>query len=265
MRQPIQWHRALLVLAAVMLCADAASAQSAIPRKWKFEFQGSHGELSGDHSDEGQYDFTLDRIINRRVTLSAGVNQQSRFDELDTQAVVGGQVGFATRRTLLEGTYTEGFGAEMVARHGADLQGSFQLSKKIRPEFEYEYTRYIEDFYLHRTTIGVALLATTRLQGEIKFQNSQASEDKGGNSGTAGIQYALNDRVTIIAGAGYGHEHYLAKSVEEVRRELTAFGLTGEADISIPHHQSIKVKWEFQDRKTAYKTNLLTVSYAKSF
>jgi opacity protein-like surface antigen len=268
---------ALLVLAAVVCCADAASAQStaappvaakpapAIPRKWKFEFEGSHGELSGNHGDEGQYTFTLDRIVNRRVTLSAGVDQHDRFDELDTQLVVGGQMGFPTRRTLLEGTYTEGFGAEMAARHGVDLQYSFQATRHIRPEFEYEYDRYIHGYYLHRTTAGVALLPSAKLQAELKFQNSQASEDKGGNSGTAGLQYVVNERVTIIAGAGYGHEHFLAKSVNEVRSELTALGVTGEVDFSLRHHQVLKVEWEYQDRRSAYSTNLLTVTYSKSF
>ena len=240
-------------------------APTPAPRTWKASIEGQHGELSGDHSDEGEYTFTLEKTLNRRAKLSAAVDQHDRFDELDTQLIVGGQYGWPTGRSLLAATYTEGFGAEQAAQHGIDTKFSWQAHARVRPELEIEYDRYIDDHFLTKYTAGVVLIPNAKLQAEITVLQSDASDDKGGTAGTAGISCAIDDRWTITFGGGYGHEHFLAKAVEEVKRDLTALQLEGGVERSLPHHNSLKVEWEYQDRKTAYTTNKLTVAWSRSF
>jgi opacity protein-like surface antigen len=251
--------------------ANAASAQTPAPaptpapRTWKASINGQHGELSGDHTDEGQYTFALEKTLNSRAKLSASVDQHNRFDELDTQLIVGGQYGWPTGRSLLAATFTEGFGAEQAAQRGIDTKFSWQAHAKVRPLVEVAYSLYSEDKFLTMYTAGVDLIPNAKLQAEITVMQSDASDDKGGTAGTGGISYTVNDRWTITLGGGYGHEHFLAKAVEEVKRELTALQLVGGVVRSLPHHNSIKVEWEYQDRKTAYSTNLLTVAWSRSF
>jgi len=274
MSKRCKWLALFVTGSALLVCGPNAFAQTATaqtaptrstPRPWKVSFDGSHGELSGKHSDQGEYKFGLEKAITPKVKVSTGVDQHDRFDELDTQLILGSELGFVRHRSLLTITYVEGFGAEEASRHDIDAAFSFQTGKHVRPEFEYEYEQYIEDLFLSKVTAGLAFLPSEKLQGELKLVVSNASGGKGGTAGTFGISYAINGRVSLKGGGGYGHQHFLAKSTTEVKSELTALGLSGEVDWSLPHHNSVNVGWEFADRKTAYKTNTLKVGWSRSF
>jgi uncharacterized protein YegP (UPF0339 family) len=247
--------------------APAAAAKPAppAPRPWTVSFQGQHGELSGEHDEEGQYTFTLAKAINRRVTVSGAVDQHNRFDELDTQAVGSVQIGFPTRRSLLKATYTEGFGAAQAAQHGIDTAFSWQAHAHVRPELEIEYDRYIDENFLTKFTAGVVLMPNAKFQSQIQWILSTAAHDNGGSAGVAGFSYSANGRTKFTAAAGYGHQHFIAKAVEEVKENLTVLVVDAGVSWTLPKHNTLGVQWQFQDRRHAYDTNLFIATWSRTF
>jgi YaiO family outer membrane protein len=235
------------------------------PHPWKVSITGQHGELSGDHDEEGQYTFSLARTVNHRLTVTGSVDQHNRFDELDTQAVGGVQIVFPKRRSLLNITYTEGFGAQQASQHGIDTSFSWQAHNHVRPELEIEYDRYIDENFLTKFTAGVALIPNAKFQSQLQWILSSASQDKGGSAGVFGFSYAADHRTTITAGAGYGHQHFIAKAVEEIKEDLTVLVVDAGVSWTLAKRNTLGVQWQFQDRRHAYNTNLFIVNWSRTF
>jgi opacity protein-like surface antigen len=234
-------------------------------RPWDLDAEFQLENQGRGEPNQQEFQFTLTRHLSPRLSISGGLDQHNRFDELDTQASIGAHVGLHRHNLQLSGTYTEGFGAEMTSRHEVSLKTTMLVHRRLQPSVEYTFKRYVRKIHQSSLTLGLGGRVTPRLGvlGQWLFSDSNAG--KGGTAVSGGVSYGVNERLSLAGAAGYGHEHFLVKTVREVERRATALDFQGSATVHLPHHRSMKLGYEFQDRRHYYSTHVLTLNYSMSF
>jgi YaiO family outer membrane protein len=263
---------AALVVALYFIAAASAAAQTAVrpkpqsthTRPWSVDFSLQTENQGEGQPTQNEFDATVTRTVNPRLSITGGLAQHDRFNVLDTQANIGASVKFRDHISV-SGTFTEGFGAEMTSRHQISLKGSGLVARRWQPLVEFEHKWYIREITLTTLTLGVGTRATPRLGLQAKYIASDSQAKGNGQAGSIGMSYGVNRRVTVTGGFGYGDEHYRAKTEVEVVRKATVLDLQGGATFHLAGSRDLHVSYEFQDYKNLYSTQTVIVGVTLPF
>lgn len=236
-----------------------------VKNPWSFEVSSQFENQEPGKPDEMETEFSISRQVTPKLALSAAVNQQDRFNNVDTQGIFGGSYAIPDRHMQVESHYTEGFGADQTSRHELGGKMSIALHKRIRPSFEYVHKWYIKGIREQSFTYATGVQVTQRLGllGQLMIADSNIG--KGGTAGLGGFGYGVNKHLTVSGGLGYGHEYFLAKTHREVRERALALAAQGGATIHLPDHRNLELQYQYQDRIDFYATHVFSASYTMSF
>ena len=177
--------------------------------------------------DDMETELSISRQVTPKLTLSAAVNQQDRFNDVDTQGIFGGSYAIPDHHMLVDAHYTEGFGADQTSRHELGGKVSLALHKRIRPSFEYVHKWYVRGIREQSFTYATGVQVTPRLGVLGQLMIADSNIGKGGTAGLGGFGYGVNKHLTVTGGLGYGHEYFLAKTHTEVPRARPGAGGAG--------------------------------------
>jgi YaiO family outer membrane protein len=219
----------------------------------------SYLALSAAVPDQQEVMVTVARRLTPTSVVFAGIIHHNRFTNLDTQVSIGAEHSFHHARYSVNGSFTQGLGADVVADQIYDASISAKLTKRISPSLEYTWSQLADDLHSTLVTPGAQVVIHPKVIVLTQFFSVKARGDVE-TAGTGNLMLLPSPHWVILAGGGYGSEEFLSETTNEVVRSVTAVSVVGGVIWQRAPGKGLQIMYNLQDRRGLYHVHSISFS-----
>jgi YaiO family outer membrane protein len=220
-------------------------------RRFRVDLGYRFDRLTLDNTDWHQGSAQLTFRPRPGTSLFVGLDRYHRFDLDDTQITIGGAQQLP-RGFTLAGSVTLGPDAAVVARKVYDVEGTYGAAEGMTALLRYRRMTYAGDVSVDLVSPGIELAwpGWVSLLARYYFADSSASGI--GHAGSLRLTLFPDGRLSPYVGAAYGHETFVAGTVQQVVTGTIVTTATAGVVWRFTEWSGVRLDYAHEDRRGSY-------------